>query len=217
MLVRALLIAGLGFSGLPARAAEPDSVTGTVSAVEVKGKTAKLTVSVDGVDRVFDLTPKVELEILSNADDACLSPGLFVKVDAVESNNLQFGRVFSVYPDYVGKVAPAAATKAPMAAGQSVNRYLVTGEIAKFTATPEEKYDALELRGVGKNTVPIYVERQRSVRIVQTDPKLIAAGQAVTVEGKMTGTKFLPTQVTITTGQSIKGEEFLPTLKKKKR
>jgi len=191
-----------------------DMLTGKVASAETKGKTTKLTVATEAGDQTFELTPKVELEIVSTGDDACLAKGLLVRVDSVESNKYYFGSTFSVYPEFEGKTPPAAPVKAPMEIGQSKNRYFITGEIVQFEAKPEEKYDALELKGTGKAVVPIYVERQRAIRVVQTDPSHIEAGQSVTLTGKKAGAKFLPSKVSINTGATIKGDELV--VKKKK-
>lgn len=213
---RALCAGWVWLSLMAIAGAQTETIKGTVSAVETRGRTTRLTISAEGMEHVVELPPKVDLEIVSTGDDACLAPGLFVEVDSIQSNNYFFGTVFSIYPDRVGKAPPATATKAPQAPGQSVNRHFVSGEIAKFTPQPDEKYDGLDLKKLGKDVLSVYVERKRKVRVVQADPKLIEAGQAVTVTGRKAGNKLVPMQVVVQTGRTIKGEEFVPTLKKKR-
>jgi hypothetical protein len=216
MIGRALLAGWVCVAFSTIAAAQMETIQGKVAAVELRGRTTRLTVSADETEHVFELPAKVELEIVSAGDDACLAPGLFVEVDSIQSNNLFFGTVLSIYPDRAGKATPAAATKAAREAGQSVNRHFVSGEIAKFTAKPDEKYDGLDLKGTGRSVLSVYVERKRKIRVVQSDPKLIAEGQKVSVTGRKSGAKLLPAQVTIETGQTLKGDELLASLKRKR-
>jgi len=217
MMWRALVSVGLWLclvSVAPGQSTE--SLSGKVGAVEAKGKSTRLTVTTEVGDQTYDLPPKVELEILSTGDDACLVAGLLVKIDAVESNKAYFATVLSVYPEFEGKAPPAAAVKAPKEIGQSQNRHFITGEIVSYKSQPDEKYDLIELKGAGRNVLSVYVERQHSVRVVQSDPSHIAVNQAVTVTGRKAGTRLIPTKVTVNTGTTLQGEEFAATLKRKK-
>jgi hypothetical protein len=219
MIPRLLLTLGLlaGFAAA-ASAQTTDKITGKVTSVEVRGKTAKLTVATDLGDQTYDITPKVELEIVSTGDDACLMKGLFVKVDAVESNQKYFGTVFSVYPEHMGRIPPAAAVKAPIEAGQSQNRHFVTGEIAAFTPAtePDAKYDLLELKTTGKATLTVYMEKNRTVKVVQSEPGHIEKDQPAVIVGKRAGNKLLPSAITINTGKKLLGDDFQTALKRKK-
>jgi hypothetical protein len=217
MLVRVLLASCVCFGVTTAAWPQAtESLSGKVGAVEVKGKTVKLTVRMEVGDQTYDLPPKVELEVVSAGDDACLAPGLVVKVDAIESNKVFFATALSVYPDFTGKAPPATPVKAPKEVGQSQNRHFITGEIVQYKSQPEEKYDMIELKTTAKNVMSIYVERQHAVRVVQEDPSLITADQAVTVTGRRAGIKLIPAKVVIETGARLKGEEFVPTIKRKK-
>jgi hypothetical protein len=202
----------------PANAQISDKITGKVVGVEARGKAAKLTVATDIGEQTYDITPKVDLEIVSTGDETCLVKGLFVKVDAVESNQKYFGTVFSVYPEHVGRIPPAAAVKAPKEAGQSQNRHFITGEIASFTpaADPDAKYDLLELKGMGKATLTVYMEKNRTVNVVQGDPARILKDQPAVITGKKAGNKLLPSVITINTGEKLLGDAFQETLKRKK-
>jgi hypothetical protein len=193
-----------------------DALSGRVTAVETKGKVAKLTVSTDMGELAIELTPKVELEIVSRGDETCLAPGLFARVEAIESNKQFFGSTFTLYPDHQGRVPPANAVKAPREPGQSQNRYFLAGEIAEFESKPDEKYDQLALKGTGRNSLPLYVERNRTIRVVQTDPAKIEVGQSVSLWGRKAGNRFLATKVTVDTGATVKGDELRPLESKKK-
>gem|GEM_PF-3334971 len=197
-------------------AQESPNLEATVTAVETKGKTTTLTVTdtASGTEYKFQLTPKVELEIVADGDDGFLTEGVMVRATATESNNLYFATTFSVYPQYAGKVLPAKAVKAPPQPGQSRTALIVTGEIVSLEDPAEEKYDILQLKVNPKTSLPVYVEPNHKVRVVLTEPSSIKEGQKASVTGRVAGTKILPSKIVIETGESLKAAEFLPTIKK---
>lgn len=194
----------------------PAPLSGQVTAVDTKAKVAKLTVSTDMGEFTVDLTPKLDLEILSVGDDSCLISGLMVRIEAIESNQQYFGHTLWLYPNHQGRIPPASAVKAPAEPGQSRNRYFLTGEIAQFESKPDEKYDQLGLKGTGRNIQSLYLERNRSIRVVHTDPTKIEVGQSVSLVGRKAGNRFVATKVTIHTGATVKGEDLTPITDKKK-
>lgn len=216
------MIRGAGFIWLYlgsmtlAVAQTPAPLSGQVTAVDTKAKVARLTVSTDMGEFTIELTPKLDLEILSVGDDSCLTSGLMVRVEAIESNQQYFGHTVWLYPNHPGRIPPANAVKAPPEPGQSRSRYFLTGEITQFVSKPDEKYDQLALKGTGRNILSLYLERNRSIRVVHTDPTKIEVGQSVTLVGRKAGTRFVATKVTIHTGATVKGEDLAPMSDKKK-
>ncbi len=197
--------------------AQLPSLTGKVAGVETKGRTTTLTVTDDGGnEHEFALTPKVELEIVAVGDDGFLTEGQMVQIDAVESNESFFGTTFSVYPHYSGRPVPAKAVKAPPSAGQSQNRHFVSGEIVRLDDKGDGKYHLLQLKLNPKSQLAVYVEPTHQVRVILTDPSAIKEGQEVRVTGRQTGQRLTPTKITIVTGETLKGAEFLPTIEKKR-
>lgn len=213
-LLIAFVIACQGVTAVDAQ--DSPNLEATVTAIETKGKTTTLTVTdtASGTEYKFQLTPKVELEIVADGDDGFLAEGVMVRATATESNNLYFATTFSVYPQYAGKALPAKVVKAPAQPGQSRNAYLIAGEIVALEDPAEEKYDILQLKVNPKTSLPVYVEPNHKVRVVLTEPSSIKEGQKASVTGRVAGTKILPSKIVIETGESLKGAEFLPTVKK---
>jgi hypothetical protein len=201
----------------PAGPPPPDMITGKVKEVVTKGKANTLVITDEvGNDHSFPLTPKIELEIRAQGDPGFLAPGMAVKFQAVQSNDIFFGTIFSVYPQFAGKKPPLKVAKSAPMLGQSVNLHDLQGEIARWEDVPDGKYDLLHLKATGKNEYTVYMEPNYRVDVLLTDPKSIEAGQGVTITGRLAGSKFLAAKIVVETGKSLKGEEFLPTLTKKK-
>ena len=197
---------------------EPTTTTGDISRIERKGKTTTITVKGESDEQSFDLTTKVAVEISSGGDDGFLVPGLFVKIDAIEINKKLFGSSFEVFPQTTGKIPPASAVKPPVQEGQSVNRHIVSGEIAKLTPPAKgEKYAHLELRQAGKATLSVFVEPEHTVSVVVSDPTKLEEGQSATVTGLKSGNKFLAQKLAVTTTTKLKAEESLDDLTGKKK
>ena len=197
---------------------EPTAITGKISGIERKGKTTTVTVKGDTDEQVIELTAKVAVEITSEGDDGFLIPGLFVKVDAVETNKKYFGNSFEVFPQMTGKIPPAAAVKPPGQPGQSVNRYIVSGEIVKHTPPADgEKYGHMELRQAGKATLSVLVEPQHAVKVVLSDPATLEGGQTAIVTGRKSGDKFVAQKFAVTTTKKLKADESLDDLTGKKK
>ena len=197
---------------------ELSSLTGKISGIEYKGKTTTVTVKGDTDEQSVDLTAKVAVEISSEGDDGFLTPGLFVKIEAIEVNQKFFGSGFEVFPQMVGKIPPASAVKPPAQPGQSVSRHIVSGEIVKHTPPAEgEKYGHLELRQMGKATLSVLVEPQHTVHVVLSDPTKLDEGQAATVTGRKAGDKFVAQKVSVTSTKKLKAEESLAELTGKKK
>lgn len=198
--------------------ADETTLDGKVTSVTTKGKTTTLKVTDEGgTEHEFTLTPKVELEIVATGDDGFLVEGQMVKIAAIQSNDNFFGSQFDVYPQAVGRAGPAKAVKAPPKIGQSQSLHYITGEVIQLADIPDGKYDMLDLKGTGKAKFQVYVEPNHRVRVIFTDPKSIKVDQKVTVTGKAAGAKFNASKVTINTGDTLNGAEFLPTLGKKKK
>lgn len=192
-------------------------VTGKVSAVETKGKVTTIVVKDDaGTEHKFDITPRVTFELQSAGDDECFAAGFFVQIDAIQSNDALFGSKFLIFPDRVGKLPPAKAVKPPPMMGRSTERYVVTGEIARFEKVEDGKYNLLHLKLNPKSEMTVYIEPNHSVKVVQTDPKVAAVDQTVTAEGRNAGAKFLPTKITIDSGEKMTGDELQAERKGKK-
>jgi hypothetical protein len=199
-----LLCGGLASAQPPAAV-----ITGKITAAETKGKITTLVVKDDaGTEHKVEVTPKVAFELQSTGNDDCLVAGFFLQIDAIQSNNALFGSTFLVLPDRVGKLPPAKAVKPPAMMGQSVERYIITGEIARFEKVEDGKYNLLHLKLNPKSELTVYIEPKHTVKVVQSDPKSAVVGQTATVEGRNAGTKFLPTKITIDTGTKITGEEL---------
>ena len=194
------------------------SLTGKISGIERKGKVTTVTVKGDTGEQSAELTAKVAVEITSDGDDGFLSPGLFVKVDSVETNKRFFGTSFEVFPQMEGKLPLATAFKPPGQPGQSVNRHIVSGEIVKHTPPAEgEKYGQLELRLAGRATLSVLVEPQHTVKVVLSDPATLEEGQAATVTGRKSGDKFVAQKVSVISTKKLKAEESLAELTGKKK
>ncbi len=206
------------FAAFTQEGADETTLEGKVSGVTTKGKTTTLKVTDEGgTEHEFTLAPKVELEIVATGDDGFLADGQMVKIAAIQSNEAFFGSQFDVYPQYVGRAAPAKGVKAPLKIGQSQSLHYITGEVSQLADIPDGKYDLLDLKGTGKMKLQVYVEPNHRVRVIFTDPKMIKVDQKVTVTGKAAGAKFNASKVTVNTGDTLKGAEFLPTLGKKKK
>ncbi len=197
---------------------EPSTFTGEMTRIERKGKTTTVTIKGETDQQSFELTPKVAIEISSGGDDGFLAPGLFVKIDAVEINKKFFGSSFEVFPQMTGKIPPASAVKPPAQPGESVNRHIVSGEIAKLTPPAKgEKYAHLELRQAGKATLSVFVEPEHTVSVVVSDPAKLEEGQSATVTGLKSGNKFVAQKLVVTTTKKLKAEESLDDLTGKKK
>ncbi|OYW19958.1 MAG: hypothetical protein B7Z55_07985 [Planctomycetales bacterium 12-60-4] len=218
-LVLGLMVAGLGFVPADLRAQnsnEPTTLEGTVTSIVTKGKSTTIKVTdAGGNEYDYPITPKLDLEILAKGDDGFLAEGVVVKIDATESNEHFFGTQFDVYPQFSGRVPVAKAVKAPPKPGQSQSLHFISGEIVKLEDIPDGKYDLLHLKGPGKQSLQVYVEPNHRVRVILTDPKSIKESQSVTVTGRAAGQRFLASKISINTGETLKGAEFLPTLDKK--
>ncbi len=197
---------------------EPSTFTGEITRIERKGKTTTVTVKGETDEQSFDLAAKVAVEISSGGDDGFLAPGLFVKIEAVETNKKLFGSSFEVFPQTTGKLPPASAIKPPAQPGQSVTRHIVSGEIVKHTPpAKDEKYAHLELRQAGKATLTVLVEPKHTVSVVVSDPTKLEEGQSATVTGVKSGNKFLTQKLAVTTTKKLKAEESLDDLTGKKK
>lgn len=198
-------------------AKDQSTLTGKISQVERKGKTTLVKLATETGEQTLELAQKTTLEIVSTGDDGFLTPGLYVRIDSVESNKSQFGHTFEVFPKYEGKIPPASAVKPPPQPGQSQNRHIVTGEIVKYEPPKEgEKYGRLELRQTPKATLPVYVEPGHTVKVVVTDPSQLEAGQSATAVGRKAGDKIAASKFTVATGARLKAEESLSNLTGKK-
>lgn len=216
--MRNLLFLAIVLIGSPAFGQPPGTsvITGKVTAVSSKGKTTTLKVQDDaGTEHTLEVAPKTVVEIQSEGDDECLAPGLFVQIDTIQSNKNYFGSEFRVISDYAGKMPPAKAVKAPAMIGQSTERHFVSGEIARFEKVEDGKYNLLHLKSGPKSEMPVYIEPNHKVKVVQTEAKAAKIGQTATVEGRMAGTKFLPAKITIDTGEKITAEDFVGQRKRK--
>ena len=92
----------------------------------------------------------------------------------------------------------------------------MTGEIARYEKVEDGKYNLLHPKVNPKSELTIYIEPSHSVKVVQTDAQSAVVGQTVTVEGRAAGAKLLAAKITIDTGATLKGEEFLANRKPKK-
>lgn len=211
---------GVVHSGWAQASKEMTALTGKISGIERKGKTTTVVVKGDGGEQSVELTAKVAVEISSDGDDGFLTPGLFVRVEAIEINKKYFGSSFDVFPQVNGKMPPATAIKPPAQPGQSVNRYVVSGEIAKYSPPVDgEKYGHMELRQTGKASIKVLVEPQHTVKVVLSDPALLEEEFTATVTGRKSGDKFSAQKFAVTTTKKLKASESLDELtgaKKKK-
>lgn len=195
----------------------PPTVPGTITGLETKGRTTLLTFTDEGGNvHEFALTPKVDLEIVATGDDGFLAPGMFIVADAVVSNDYLFASNIKVYPQNTGRVAPAKAIPAPPIPGRSQNAHIVTGEVVRLDDKGDGKYDTLQLKLNAKSEMPMYIEPNHKVSVVLTDPSQIEVGQSASVMGRQAGTRLIAIKITVNTGKSLKGAEFLPTLEQKK-
>ncbi|MBI1346890.1 hypothetical protein GC163_11445 [bacterium] len=205
----------LGFA--PVSAQDSPNLIAEVKSVETKGKTTILTVvdTASSTEYQFQLTPKVEVEIVANGDDTFLAEGVLIRTQATESNKSLFATNIDAYPQYSGKPVPAKAVKAPPKPGQSQNSYIVSGEVVELEAPADEKYKVLQLKVNAKSKMPVYLEPNHKIRVVLTDAASIKEGQQAEITGRVAGTKLIPSKVVIQTGEDLVGSEFLPTLPKR--
>lgn len=211
-----VLVQPAGWSQQPQPGGVPE-IKGTVSGVETKGRNTTIKFTNDE-GNAFDIavTPRLEIEVRAKGDDGFLAPGVLVKIDAIQSNKLFFGSKFEVYPQFSGKSPPARAVKAPPKPGQSQNLHLVTGEIVRLEDKGDTKYDRLFLKVSGNNELMVYVEPSHSVNVVLTDPESLEAGQEASVVGRIAGPRLQAAKISVDTGKTLKGEEFLESLVRKR-
>jgi hypothetical protein len=211
------LIVGWLASNASAQTPGAAVVTGKITAVEAKGKTTTLKLQDDGgTEHSYLVTPAIDVQIQSQGGDDCLAPGLFVQIDTIQSNKAFFGSQFLIYPDQAGKIPPAKAIKAPAAAGQSRERYFVSGEIVRYEKVEDGKYNLLHLKVNPKVEFTVYIEPNHNVKVVRSDLQAAEIGQTATVEGRAAGAKLIPSKITIDTGAKVTGEELLAGRKEKK-
>lgn len=195
----------------------PPAISGTITGLETKGRTTTVTFTDEGGNAFeFALNPKLDLEVSAAGDLGFLAAGAYVEIEALQSNDYYFGSQFRVFPQFAGRSQPAKAVKAPPVPGRSMNLYHINGEIVRFEDKGDEKYHKLYLKVNPKTEQLVYVETNHKITVVLTDASAVEEGQAASVVGRVLGTRLIPSKLSIDTKKSLKAEEFLPTLEKKK-
>lgn len=222
LIVGCLGVLWMGWTASEARAQgvggqAPPAISGSITGVETKGRTTTVTFT-DEAGNAFEfaLNPKIDLEVSATGDLGFLAAGAYVEIEALKSNDYYFGSQFRVFPQFSGRSQPAKAVKAPPAPGRSMNQYQIDGEIVRFEDKGDEKYHKLYLKVNPKTEQLVYVETNHKITVILTDPSAVEEGQTASVVGRVLGTRLIPSKLSIDTKKTLKAEEFLPTLEKKK-
>jgi hypothetical protein len=178
-----------------------ETVSGTLAAVEKKGKTAKITVKRDdGDDIELTLTPKMRLMIEGPGDRECLRPNTVVECEAVVSNSLFFSSSFRVH---VGQGAPqVGAQRDPQVAEQYKLSALVTGV--------DETGLMLNLgpQGGGQKRLNYDNGVVSKVVVVTSDVNFLEEGMEVELTGLMRAGKLLPSSIKATRKEPFKVDDL---------
>lgn len=184
------------------------TLTGKVVSLTENRRSKVLVVDVDGEEQEFQITPKIDLQILASGDEGFLARKQLVQTMAVASNNKLFTQNVRITVNPKGRLPAATAVKAPPRPGQSMNAYLVAGVIASRETT-ETGYELLQLTIKGNATLPLYVEKGFKVTVNLSDVSMVEAGQEVTLTGRTAGRRFLLSAATINTGKTVSSADLL--------
>lgn len=195
------------------QAAEPEPVRGKVVSVGKKGRIPLLTVETDSGEQEILITPKVDFSITAPGDETFVVPGLYVTGKAVESNKMYFAKEITVH---VGQKGRSGMAKAPAAVGESVNSYLIAGEIAARQQSEEyPEYEVILLK-IGRGQ-PVFLEKDLEVTVSLNDPEQIPEDAAVELHGRLlkNGTMIVQ-KATVVLTEPLKAEDVLPKAEEKR-
>ena len=224
---RALVVAA-GLAALaPVTAAEkkqggleedPERIKGKLVSLERKGRSLVLTMTdKDGEEKEFMLTSRVSLLISAKGDNGFLAPKQFVSTTAVMSNKMLFAKQLNVLVSK-GKTPRAGLAKAPPKAGQSMNAYLVAGEILSRQNSKEyEDYETVTVNVGGRNGTSVFLDKGYTVTVSVTDPEFAKPEADVELQGQTARGRFNVTAVKIKLKGELKSEDLLAPPAKKGR
>lgn len=176
---------------------DTEKILGTVSSVEKKGKTAKLTVTKkDGGDDIeINILPKTAFAVVASGDVTFLRPQNMVSAEALVSNDKLFAGTFTVY---VGIKPEPKMQQDPM----NESCYRICGLI---TAADKDGL-VVDLPG-GPQQVLFEQAGNVKVTVNSGDAALAAEGAPVELEGATKVGKFLPSKITVTLAEPFKAED----------
>jgi hypothetical protein len=184
------------------------TIEGKLAGIEKKGRSFLVTVETSTGEKIeFPLTAKVDFAVTGKGDVEFLRTGQTVSTTAVMSNDLLFGKEFTVHVG-PGTKPKAVYEKAPPKIGQSVNAYVICGTIVTRQQDQEYKdYETILVR-VGTQTGKVYLDKGFTVIVRSADPALAKVGSDVELEGTFAGSRFTPTKATVKLAEAFKSEDF---------
>lgn len=173
---------------------ETEKLTGTVvSAEKGRGKNFVVTIK-DSTDKEheFQVTPRIPFHVSGRGDAGFLRPGVTIQSVLVSSNNMLFGKEFTVYTGPGPAPAAVPHPDQPMV-------YDVVGKVLSVEG------DVLTANFGPGGTQKVNLEENYTVTALVPDPEFAKPGLAVEVEGYSLGggKKFNPTKITVQAADGI--------------
>ncbi|MEZ6067259.1 MAG: hypothetical protein R3B90_16500 [Planctomycetaceae bacterium] len=205
-----LLLSGSGLAqegrpsaegGAAVEDAGPPTKSGKLTEVQQKGRTTTLILQMDdGQTHEVKVTPLISLAINGTGSKDLLEAGRLVSGTGIMSNNTIFLTEVTVHLLPKGRKAPTGGVqKIEAEAGESVNQYMVGGELTSFGPAdgfPEYMALGLKLRG---NVPNVWTEKEYTVKVSSADPEHAPVGSPVEVQYKLLrGGREMPAAIIVT-------------------
>lgn len=167
----------------------PEKVSGTISAIEHKGKALHLKIAKESGDVLEVLmTPRIKLLLVGTGDPSVLMPKAIVASDTlVLANNELFGKKFAVY---FGESPPPLFERDSQAEGV----YHICGQVVASDGSSM----LLDCGGGTTRKVSLEAEAPAEITVYTQDVDLLDEGAPVQVDGMMRGGKLIVSAVTVT-------------------
>jgi hypothetical protein len=192
----------LGQGAKSRKGSEHETLSGTVTHVEKKGKTVTLSIETeDGRTIPVLVSPRLKLSITGPGDLSLIQPrGIVSSEKIVKSNNELFGHEFIRYVG-VGN-APFPGLKQKQGAA---DWYQICGVVASI----DDKSVTLNLGPAGGMKKVSFEEgMELEVTVNANDPDLVAVGSKVELEGITRGTRFTPSKLTVTLEKPLTADDL---------
>lgn len=209
LLTISLLLGTVAAAQAQQRGVEPITKTGTLVEVAQKGRvqTVKYTDEA-GEEQSLIINAKVQAYVQAPGDAQFLRPGQFIAAVATESNGQLFTKEVTVV--LVGKGRPPVGRiqKAPPKAGESMNRYQVTGAITAIGADKDyPQYQRVEIQATGPRA-PLMIEDGAAITVRSMDFGLATPGTPLELEGtELKNGRFVVSRVAATLEEPISLQE----------
>lgn len=185
-----------------------DELTGTLVSATKAGRTAKLVVKTSDGEIEVSATSRTPVVVKAKGDVGFLSAEQFVTVEPQLSNADYFGKQFTVHLGK-GRKPRQVFEKAPKQAGRAKNTYLVAGEIVSRQQDADyPEFQTIIVSAAGKKA-KIFLDKGFQVQVVTNDVALAPAGSKVTLEGRKTRAKFVPSEIVISLAKPLSSEKLL--------